>query len=176
MLNPSPVFVSFIPKQKIDLNRVPLNNSDKRLLRKQRLMAFDPSCSRCRKRLTLIPCVDNSANLVNDALCCPGCVKHVQAAARTHIGETTVTLTTKGRAHANRFKVERDRDRLKASLMETAPFCAHCERQLIARPGQEDSAHLVIDRLACGEHVKIVRAYAYLDQQEATLDEISRSR
>ena len=165
---PMPVCVSFVPRKKVNLDRIPVNNSDKRLLRKQRLMGFDPTCSHCEMVLTLDPHRLNSANLVEDSLSCPGCVGDVRRASRSSFGDIRIDLTPKGAAYAakpNRFKVKNDRKKLKLHLLASGQGCSHCGRELSEVPEMNDSAHLIVDRLACPDHVKIVRAYVFIDQQ-----------
>ena len=164
------IFVSFSPKsQKPDLDRLPVNSRDKRLLRKQRLMAFDPTCSHCDTPLTLEPHRSDSCHLVEDSLSCPGCVDTVRQISKS-LGGVRVDLTPAGAAYAkrqSRFKVKNDRKKLKLALLADGNGCDHCGRELTAVPDRDDSAHLIVDRLACLDHIKIVRAYSQLDQQEA---------
>ena len=164
----TPVCVSFVPRPKVNLDRIPVNNTDKRLLRKQRLMGFDPTCSHCEMVLTLDPLRPNSAHLVEDSLSCPGCVNAVRKNARKPIGDVRINLTAKGAAYAakpNRFKVKNDRKKLRSKLLASGQGCSHCGRELSEVPEMVDSAHLIVDRLACPDHVKIVRAYVFIDQQ-----------
>jgi hypothetical protein len=77
-------------------------------------------------------------------------------------------------AQVDRFREENRRRKLKRDLLQTAPVCGHCGIMLTDRDGKPNFAHLVIDRLACGEHVKIVRAYAYLESPDSIVVEAVR--
>ncbi|WP_373653281.1 hypothetical protein [Schlesneria sp. DSM 10557] len=62
-------------------------------------------------------------------------------------------------------KADEKRKLRKAALLAENPTCAHCGRTLTAVAGKEDSAHLLIDRLSCFEHTRLVKAYALFDSQ-----------
>jgi hypothetical protein len=70
------------------------------------------------------------------------------------------------KAKIERFRRHKARARLRAELLATDPHCWHCGTPLV-----EGSANLAIDRLACGDHVKIVRDLAFMDSQNCVIEE-----
>lgn len=146
---------------------------------KNRLMSANATCSACGLQLRPDAGFSNSAFLIRDSLSCQEHVKEVRKEAKQRKAErVVVNLTELGRkwfdrqrTKVDRLKEHEQRQNLKASLMEADPHCVHCGCKL----GDGDSGHraacLVIDRLSCLVHVRIVRDYAFADSERAIIEE-----
>ena len=70
---------------------------------------------------------------------------------------TRKTLTSDERTQMRQLSGRQKRCLMKHELLQIAPYCVHCGRQLVAQANRVNSGHLVRKRLSCPEHVKDVR-------------------
>ena len=166
-----PVFISVAPS----IHKTTLDEAgpcSKRAIRKANLMAFNPTCSNCEIALTADPFMENSAHLVADSLSCPKCVKNVRKASKPPWIDRTLTMSAidlkqleRIRQTAARFIEHEKRMKIKKRLLAVNPACSCCGNSLDGSNGNQQSAHLVIDRLSCAACVKQVLQVCRLERE-----------